>query len=146
MIRRPPRSTRKESSAASDVYKRQVSQKVTLKVLTIIVLVFTGICALLSIVSFTNFLPLINISSVLLWIILLLVVVEVVFFAVFYNPFAGDVENDDSDTDVECEDGDVEGGGTLNIYGEGSTECTICLLYTSPSPRDGLLSRMPSSA
>ena len=23
---------------------------------------------------------------------------------------------------------------------------TICLLYTSPSPRDGLLSRMPSSA
>ena len=26
------------------------------------------------------------------------------------------------------------------------TMCTICLLYTSPSPRDGLLSRMPSSA
>ena len=26
------------------------------------------------------------------------------------------------------------------------TQCTICLLYTSPSPRDGLLSRMPSSA
>ena len=25
-------------------------------------------------------------------------------------------------------------------------ECKICLLYTSPSPRDGLLSRMPSSA
>ena len=24
--------------------------------------------------------------------------------------------------------------------------CTACLLYTSPSPRDGLLSRMPSSA
>ena len=24
--------------------------------------------------------------------------------------------------------------------------CTRCLLYTSPSPRDGLLSRMPSSA
>ena len=24
--------------------------------------------------------------------------------------------------------------------------CLICLLYTSPSPRDGLLSRMPSSA
>ena len=28
-------------------------------------------------------------------------------------------------------------GASLNIY---------CLLYTSPSPRDGLLSRMPSSA
>ena len=25
-------------------------------------------------------------------------------------------------------------------------KCYICLLYTSPSPRDGLLSRMPSSA
>ena len=29
-----------------------------------------------------------------------------------------------------------------NIVGNG----TVCLLYTSPSPRDGLLSRMPSSA
>ena len=27
-----------------------------------------------------------------------------------------------------------------------STASVICLLYTSPSPRDGLLSRMPSSA
>ena len=26
------------------------------------------------------------------------------------------------------------------------TICEDCLLYTSPSPRDGLLSRMPSSA
>ena len=25
-------------------------------------------------------------------------------------------------------------------------EDSVCLLYTSPSPRDGLLSRMPSSA
>ena len=27
-----------------------------------------------------------------------------------------------------------------------SAQQDICLLYTSPSPRDGLLSRMPSSA
>ena len=27
-----------------------------------------------------------------------------------------------------------------------STQVLTCLLYTSPSPRDGLLSRMPSSA
>ena len=27
-----------------------------------------------------------------------------------------------------------------------SAEVDSCLLYTSPSPRDGLLSRMPSSA
>ena len=30
--------------------------------------------------------------------------------------------------------------------GEKGATCTGCLLYTSPSPRDGLLSRMPSSA
>ena len=29
---------------------------------------------------------------------------------------------------------------------EGTALVTTCLLYTSPSPRDGLLSRMPSSA
>ena len=36
---------------------------------------------------------------------------------------------------------------TLTIYRK-SEERTfpVCLLYTSPSPRDGLLSRMPSSA
>ena len=28
----------------------------------------------------------------------------------------------------------------------GALRCSVCLLYTSPSPRDGLLSRMPSSA
>ena len=33
-------------------------------------------------------------------------------------------------------------------YAVGTTQLslTVCLLYTSPSPRDGLLSRMPSSA
>ena len=39
------------------------------------------------------------------------------------------------------------------VHGDdGDVECSflsrvnVCLLYTSPSPRDGLLSRMPSSA
>ena len=33
------------------------------------------------------------------------------------------------------------------LYGEnGPNSILSCLLYTSPSPRDGLLSRMPSSA
>ena len=33
------------------------------------------------------------------------------------------------------------------VFGEGvAEEGEACLLYTSPSPRDGLLSRMPSSA
>ena len=31
-------------------------------------------------------------------------------------------------------------------YDKFAKETTTCLLYTSPSPRDGLLSRMPSSA
>ena len=32
-----------------------------------------------------------------------------------------------------------------SIRSEGG-KANVCLLYTSPSPRDGLLSRMPSSA
>ena len=37
--------------------------------------------------------------------------------------------------------------GTLKVYMGGSAGVgKTCLLYTSPSPRDGLLSRMPSSA
>ena len=38
--------------------------------------------------------------------------------------------------------GDVQWVRNLRAAGEGD----VCLLYTSPSPRDGLLSRMPSSA
>ena len=34
----------------------------------------------------------------------------------------------------------------FNPFGLGADACQCCLLYTSPSPRDGLLSRMPSSA
>ena len=42
------------------------------------------------------------------------------------------------------------GGGLASAWafagGWGVARGMICLLYTSPSPRDGLLSRMPSSA
>ena len=48
------------------------------------------------------------------------------------------------------------GTGTVNADGDqddywridliNGDRVSICLLYTSPSPRDGLLSRMPSSA
>ena len=42
-------------------------------------------------------------------------------------------------------------GRIMNVIGEpiderGPVKTKACLLYTSPSPRDGLLSRMPSSA
>ena len=37
--------------------------------------------------------------------------------------------------------------GRLNLQvGDRRLRAYVCLLYTSPSPRDGLLSRMPSSA
>ena len=42
-----------------------------------------------------------------------------------------------------------ESGGTLGIASGAKTSGfgkIGCLLYTSPSPRDGLLARMPSSA
>ena len=34
----------------------------------------------------------------------------------------------------------------LGFLESATDDLRICLLYTSPSPRDGLLSRMPSSA
>ena len=40
-----------------------------------------------------------------------------------------------------CHNNFAEGGGRKNM-----TWAVFCLLYTSLSPRDGLLSRMPSSA
>ena len=49
---------------------------------------------------------------------------------------AGDVANSASSINFHC------------FYGSNATTdgAYACLLYTSPSPRDGLLSRMPSSA
>ena len=78
------------------------------------------------------------------------------------------IDGDLKDVDVAVKDGKInkigeiseEAKETINVEGQtvlpgcidtqthfrepGSTD--TCLLYTSPSPRDGLLSRMPSSA
>ena len=67
-----------------------------------------------------------------------------------------------SDALANLASGGVKGGALIIVgedYGEGSSimqershafamksQIWLCLLYTSPSPRDGLLSRMPSSA
>ena len=43
--------------------------------------------------------------------------------------------------------GERDNAGARIVEGlEQLVKATACLLYTSPSPRDGLLSRMPSSA
>ena len=46
---------------------------------------------------------------------------------------------------IEVENGHVKGVVT-QLNGEYSAKCVVCLLYTSPSPRDKRQSRMPSSA
>ena len=78
MLRRPPRSTQSRSSAASDVYKRQV--------------------------------------RVLL----------------------GRRERDDQRVHQAL--------GLAGVVGREIADVDVCLLYTSPSPRDRTRSRMPSSA
>ena len=47
-------------------------------------------------------------------------------------------------TFIDCTFG--QGGYSNKILSYKNTQVIACLLYTSPSPRDGLLSRMPSSA
>ena len=42
--------------------------------------------------------------------------------------------------------GMIENGGGSIVNMSSAAQTINCLLYTSPSPRDGLLSRMPSSA
>ena len=53
---------------------------------------------------------------------------------------------DDEDIDTTTGEGDrVEESG-LPVDPEEMKDSSACLLYTSPSPRDATLSRMPSSA
>ena len=57
---------------------------------------------------------------------------------IYQRPFGGMTKNYGNGTAQRtCAAADRTGHAILH---------TLCLLYTSPSPRDGLLSRMPSSA
>ena len=66
-------------------------------------------------------------------------------FGMEYNRYEGQhaeiFDSESSDRAFE-EEVMLSGFGAAPVKQEG----TGCLLYTSPSPRDGLLSRMPSSA
>src|SRR5664279_6662254 len=104
MIRRPPRSTLSSSSAASDVYKRQLDR------------ISGFVCdALFSTPTF---------------------VLGLVFLLVFSGWLRVTPLFADTETGLR---GFLLPVATLAL-------ASLCLLYTSPSPRDGLLSRMPSSA
>ena len=59
------------------------------------------------------------------------------------NPIIPFIEGDGIGSDITPAMIEVVNNAVLKAY-DGNKK--ICLLYTSPSPRDGLLSRMPSSA
>ena len=63
---------------------------------------------------------------------------------------AGDENDDDDDDDDEEEENETNPSAQQTRRQRQSQESrsggSACLLYTSPSPRDGLLSRMPSAA
>ena len=65
-------------------------------------------------------------------------------YSEMYGPTTGDkIRLADTDLFIEVEN-------DFTVYGEevkfGGGKVISCLLYTSPSPRDATLSRMPSSA
>ena len=88
--------------------------------------------------------------------------------AMTYNEYAQALAGNESDREILMWDPNEEGTATLEdslvtteswlaanpdiaerfirATARGWIHCRDCLLYTSPSPRDGLLSRMPSSA
>ena len=67
--------------------------------------------------------------------------------------FNADATEDDGSCSYAEENYDCDGNCTADVDCAGDCggsaevdECGVCLLYTSPSPRDRSLSRMPSSA
>lgn len=117
------RMTESNDDLEDEGYEDTVSQKITLKVITIIMIVFTGIAVLLSFAAFMNIISIVKIMTAVVWVIAILSIAQIVIFAAFYDPFAGTAEDEEDSGDIECEDG--EPSGFLNIYAEGNTDCTI---------------------
>ena len=116
------RVTESNDDLEDEGYEDTVSQKVTLKVITIVMIVFTGIAVLLSLAAFTNFVPVVKIMTFIVWIISILSIAQIVIFAGFYDPFAGSAEDEESEI-VECDE--LDESGFLNIYGEETGDCVI---------------------
>ena len=120
------RMTDSNDDLEDDGYEDTVSQKITLKVITIIMIVFTGIAVLLSLAAFTNYFPVVKIMTMIVWIIAVLSIAQIVIFVGFYDPYAGSAEDeDDSDSDVECEEDEEEESGFAPIYAEATGDCVI---------------------
>ena len=66
-------------------------------------------------------------------------------YAISLQPFISLLHNRNTAKQYWIAD-DATGAGPLEEVKQWWDELRDCLLYTSPSPRDGLLSRMPSSA
>ena len=56
------------------------------------------------------------------------------------------VKSEDAAVIMACVYGELTNSIGVALVTKGPGLSNACLLYTSPSPRDGLLSRMPSSA
>ena len=112
------KTTQSNEDLEEEGYEDAVAQKITLKVLTIIMISFSGIALILSLIAFTNNLPLMKV-------LIVLSVAQVIIFAAFYNPFAGSAESDDdSDPDFTCDEGQDE-SSFLNVYGKATGNCEI---------------------
>ena len=67
-------------------------------------------------------------------------------FTISYNSSSPGIASSDSNYTISFEDSLTNNPGSTVTTDSMPINIKICLLYTSPSPRDGLLSRMPSSA
>ena len=69
-------------------------------------------------------------------------------FGLAFNTYAAEKSLSREDMPQGFKSGDASAGSSLveSCVACHGTDGNSCLLYTSPSPRDGLLSRMPSSA
>eukprot|EP00831_Metopus_contortus_P032551 TRINITY_DN26264_c0_g1_i1.p1 TRINITY_DN26264_c0_g1~~TRINITY_DN26264_c0_g1_i1.p1 ORF type:complete len:173 (-),score=41.21 TRINITY_DN26264_c0_g1_i1:131-649(-) len=158
MIRRPPRSTQGVSSAASDVYKRQVSTQSTWEddMRSVVEKSFQQIKATGKVKLFKSHKDGFEHGGQLRDFVYVKYAVGAV-LAVFFNRAANGIFNVGTGTARSFKDLTLAVYTALDIIPDieyidmpihlrSKYQYYTCLLYTSPSPRDLSTSRMPSSA